>query len=114
MSKYLMIVHLNHVLRFTLSECQGYNRFKWIVSAFCLCLSFEMYKNKPMHLTIIHVHKLKSTYFFLLLLLFLLLLFRFSLLFSTICCRFSTFNLSPLFVCWFSTIFCLFSAKFCS
>ena len=23
-SKYLMIVHLNHVIRFTFSQCQGY------------------------------------------------------------------------------------------
>ena len=63
-----MIVHLNHVLRFTFSECQWYNRLKCsvkkIVSDVCLCLSFEIDLKNPIRLTIIHVHKLSSYFFF--------------------------------------------------
>jgi hypothetical protein len=63
-----MIVHLNHVLRFTFSECQWYNRLKCIVkkivSDVCLSLSFEIYLKNPIRLTIIHVHKLSSYFFF--------------------------------------------------
>jgi len=125
-----MIVHLNHVIRFTFSQCQGYNRLKCsvtkIVSAFCVCLLFEIYKKKPMHSTIIQVHKL-SSYLkkiiipvifidtfpllfaifrnFVLSIYHFLPISRYSLLFSTIFCRFTLLTDFPLYSLLFSTNF---------
>jgi hypothetical protein len=104
-----MIVHLNHVIRFTFSECQWYNRLKCsvtkIVSVFCVCLLFEFIKIK-MHSIIIHEQKLLKQLLFLL---FSLTLFRYCLLFITIFCRFTTFNRFPAILYYFPIFLSLYT-----
>ena len=101
-----MTVHLNHVIRFTFSQCQWCNRLKCsvtkIVSVFCVWLLFEFIKknNAFNHNTCTQVFFIK-----LLFLLFSLTLFRYYFLYSTIFCRFSTFNRFPAILYYFPLFF---------